>query len=147
MDGMRFEGVTLLTDDVAGMARFYENVLGFEVTERTDDYVALDGGDKRLAIFQRSGRSDVTHDHAAYRGSRGAPTVELNFICANPAAVHAKYAELVANGAIGIAEPVEQQWGHVAGFFADPDGNIHSLFAVMPEPRGGSTGLPSLWLP
>ena len=132
MDDMRFEGVTLLVDDVAVMAEFYENVLGFAVTERQDDYVAFDGGDKRLAIFRRSGRNEHTDD-PVYLEPRSGQTVELNFICPTPEIVRAKYAELVERGAVSIAEPVEREWGHLAGFFGDPEGNIHSLFAVLPD--------------
>jgi len=129
---MTFEGITLLVDDVAAMAAFYENVLGFVVTEREADYVALDGGDKRLAIFTRSGRNDVTND-PVYLEPRSGQTVELNFICPSPEIVRRKYAELVEKGAVAIAEPAEREWGHLAGWFADPEGNIHSLFAVIPE--------------
>ena len=129
---MTFEGITLLVDDVAGMAAFYENVLGFAVTEREADYVALDGGDKRLAIFKRSGRNHDTND-AVYLEPRSGQTVELNFLCPSPEIVRRKYAELVERGAVAIAEPAEREWGHLAGWFADPEGNIHSLFAFLPE--------------
>ena len=129
---MTFEGITLLVDDVAVMAAFYENVLGFTVLERTDEYVALDGGDKRLAIFRRTGRYDHTGD-ALYLRPRGGQTVELNFLCTTPEAVRTKFAELVERGAVAISEPTEREWGHLAGWFGDPEGNIHSLFAVLPE--------------
>nr|WP_170314990.1 hypothetical protein [Saccharibacillus brassicae] len=42
------------------------------------------------------------------------------------------YNEYVSKGAVGIAEPKVVAWGHTTGFFADPEGNIHSLFAVNP---------------
>jgi catechol 2,3-dioxygenase-like lactoylglutathione lyase family enzyme len=130
MDDMRFEGVTLLVDDVAGMAEFYENVLGFAVTERQSDYVAFDGGDKRLAIFRRTGRNEHTGD-PLYLEARSGPTVELNFLCTSPEIVRAKYAELIDRGAVSVSEPVEREWGHVAGFFGDPEGNVHSIFAIV----------------
>jgi len=133
MDDMKLEGITLLADDVAGLADFYENVLGFAVTERAPDYVAFDGGGKRLAIFLRLGMGANTFDHPSYREPHGGQSVELNFECSSPAVVREKYAELVERGAVSIAEPVEKEWGHVAGFFADPEGNIHSIFAVIPE--------------
>jgi len=132
MDGMRFEGVTLLVEDVAVMAAFYENVLGFTVTERTDDYVALDGGDKRLAVFKRSGRYEHTGD-PVYLEPMSGKGVELNFLCPTPETVRSTFAELVERGAVPVSEPAEREWGHLAGWFADPEGNIHSLFAVLPE--------------
>jgi catechol 2,3-dioxygenase-like lactoylglutathione lyase family enzyme len=130
MDDMRFEGVTLLVDDVAGMAEFYENVLGFDVTERQSDYVAFDGGGKRLAIFRRTGRNEHTGD-PVYLEPRSGQTVELNFLCPSPEIVRTRYAELVDRGATSVSEPAEREWGHVAGFFGDPEGNVHSIFAVL----------------
>ena len=132
MDDMTFEGVTLLVDDVEIMAGFYENVLGFEVIERSPDYVALDGGDKRLAIFKRAGRNEHTGD-AVYLEPKSGQAVELNFRCPTPETVRAKFAELVERGAVPVSEPAEREWGHLAGWFADPEGNIHSLFAILPK--------------
>ena len=126
-----FEGVTLMADDVAGMAAFYEHGLGFDVAVREPDYVALATAGIRLAIFRRSGMLAHTHDHVSFRESRAGQAVELNFECATPEDVRTRFTELVANGATAIAEPAEQDWGHLTGFFADPEGNIHSLFATI----------------
>jgi uncharacterized glyoxalase superfamily protein PhnB len=132
MTGIVFEGVTLLADDVAGMAEFYEHALGFEVAVREADYVALGGTGVRLAIFRRSGMRRHTHDHPSFRAERRGQAVELNFECASPDQVRVRFAELVRHGATAVAEPAEREWGHLTGFFADPEGNIHSLFAVIP---------------
>lgn len=132
MTGIVFEGVTMLADDVAGMAEFYEHALGFEVAVRETDYVALAGTGVRLAIFRRSGMSQHTHDHPSFRADRRGQSVELNFECDSPDQVRARFAELVRRGATAVAEPADREWGHLTGFFADPEGNIHSLFAVIP---------------
>lgn len=34
---------------------------------------------------------------------------------------------------MNIAAPVVKPWGHTAGFFGDPEGNVHSLTTVNPE--------------
>lgn len=125
------EGITLLADDVAAMAAFYEEALGFEVAVREPDYVALATPGVRLAIFRRAGMGAHTHDHTSFRDARSGQAVELNFECATPGDVRARFADLVDRGVTAIAEPAEQDWGHVTGFFADPEGNIHSLFAVI----------------
>ncbi|MFD0482251.1 VOC family protein [Kineococcus sp. GCM10028916] len=133
MTGIVFEGVTMLADDVAGMAEFYEHALGFEVAVREADYVALGtGAGVRLAIFRRSGMGRHTHDHPSFREPRRGQAVELNFACASPEEVRTRYAEVVARGGVAVAEPVERDWGQIAGFFADPEGNVHSLFADLP---------------
>ena len=130
---MMLEGVTLLADDVAGMADFYEHALGFEVAVREPDYVALGGPvGVRLAIFRRAGMGAHTHDHPSFTTPRSGQAVELNFQCASPDQVRTRFAELVEHGAVAIAAPMERDWGHLTGFFADPEGNIHSLFAVLP---------------
>jgi catechol 2,3-dioxygenase-like lactoylglutathione lyase family enzyme len=133
MNRIVFEGVTMLADDVAGMAEFYEHALGFEVVVREPDYVALGGTGVRLAIFRRSGMGQHTHDHPSFQAERRGQAVELNFECDSPEQVRERFAELVRLGAIAIAEPAERDWGHLTGFFADPDGNIHSLFAIIPD--------------
>ena len=131
MTGIALEGVTLLADDVAAMADFYENALGFEVAVRESDYVEFGGTGVRLAIFRRSGMGEHTHDHPSFRSVRAGQAVELNFECATPDLVLTRFDELVERGAVAVAEPAERDWGHMTGFFADPEGNIHSLFAVM----------------
>jgi uncharacterized glyoxalase superfamily protein PhnB len=133
MTGIVLEGVTLLADDVAAMAEFYENALGFEVLVRESDYVALGVAGVRLSIFRRAGMGEHTHDHPSFRSARAGQAVELNFECATPDLVRARFADLVERGAVAIAQPVERDWGHVTGFFADPEGNIHSLFAVIEQ--------------
>lgn len=44
--------------------------------------------------------------------------------------VYRIYQEIVSKGATSITEPKLMDWGQTTGFFADPDGNIHSLFAI-----------------
>lgn len=127
------EGVTLMADDVAAMAAFYEHGLGFDVAVRETDYVALSTTGIRLAIFRRSGMGAHTRDHPSFRQSRSGQAFELNFECATEDEVLALFTELVAYGATPIAEPTEQSWGHLTGFFADPEGNIHSLFTTIPH--------------
>ncbi|WP_298743861.1 hypothetical protein [uncultured Microbacterium sp.] len=39
-------------------------------------------------------------------------------------------AKITAHGGALVAASVLTDWGHYTAFFADPEGNIHSLFAV-----------------
>jgi catechol-2,3-dioxygenase len=55
MTRIALEGITLLADDVAVMGAFFEDVLGFEVTVRESDYLALANDGVRLAVFRRAG--------------------------------------------------------------------------------------------
>jgi uncharacterized glyoxalase superfamily protein PhnB len=121
----------MLADDVEAQAVFFETVLGFEVLVREPDYVALANDGVRLAIFRRAGMSAHTQGHPSFTAARSGQAFELNFECETTVDVSSRYADLVARGATDIGAPVVQDWGHFTGFFGDPEGNIHSLFAVV----------------
>jgi catechol 2,3-dioxygenase-like lactoylglutathione lyase family enzyme len=129
----RLEGITVLADDVAQLAAFYRDALGLRVAVSEENYVAFGGDGIRFAIFSRTLMGAHTHDHPDYRTAFTGQAFELNFQCASPDGVSARFAHIVANGGRSIAEPTEKHWGHFTGFFADPEGNIHSLFSVLPE--------------
>ena len=131
MASIALEGVTVLTDDVAGLAAFFEVGLELEVTVREEHYVAFAGAGVRLAIFRRGLMGANTYDHTSFRGPRGTQAFELNFQCASADEVERAFRRVVAHGATSVAAPVETNWGHCTGFFADPEGNIHSLFAEL----------------
>jgi uncharacterized glyoxalase superfamily protein PhnB len=125
------EGITVLADDVLRLASFYRDALGLAPIVEEEFYVAFGGEGIRLAIFSRPGMGANTHDHADYRTPFTGQAFELNFQCASRREVDERYSWLSSHGAEPIAEPIETDWGHYTGFFADPEGNIHSLFAVL----------------
>ena len=133
MAPIALEGITVLADDVDGLARFLERALELPVAVREEHYVAFDLPGVRLAIFRRALMGANTSDHPSFRGARGRQTFELNFECVDAAEVDRTFARVVAHEATAIAAPVETKWGHYTAFFADPEGNIHSLFAVLPR--------------
>lgn len=122
MTDVRLEGITVLAGDVQRLADFFDGVLGFRIAVREDAYVELQTEGVRFAIFARALMGGNTHDHPSFAEQRRGQAFELNFECTR----------VVARGAQLIAEPVETSWGHFTAFFADPEGNIHSLFAVLP---------------
>ncbi len=63
---IRLEGITVLADDVAELAAFYERALGFRTVVREDAYVAFVDEGIRFAIFSRPHMSDYTDGHPAY---------------------------------------------------------------------------------
>lgn len=127
----RLEGITVLADDVAALGAFYRDALGLTVDVEEDSYIAFAGDGIRLAVFSRAGMLANTHDHHAYRARFTGQAFELNFECRDRAEVDERFAWPSAHGAEPVASPVETDWGHYTGFFADPEGNIHSLFAVL----------------
>jgi uncharacterized glyoxalase superfamily protein PhnB len=57
---------------------------------------------------------------------------ELVFPLQSPEEVDTAYAGIVANGATPIKGLANMPWGQRIVFFADPDENIHELFADLP---------------
>lgn len=129
---VKLEGITVLADDVAALAAFYRDVLGFKAVVEEDHYAEFENEGIRLAICVRSLMADNTNRHPSFLESRKGQAFELNFECESPDAVRERFAAFAAKGAVPVSEPQEMDWGHTTGFFADPEGNIHSLFAVNP---------------
>lgn len=129
------EGITVLADDVGRLAAFYRDALGMTIEVQELNYVAFGGEGIRFAVFSRAQMGPNTHDHAAYRTAFSGQAFELNFQCTDANAVSTRFEHLIRNGAQSITEPKTMTWGHFTGFFADPEGNIHSLFAVLPPGR------------
>ena len=129
------EGITVLADDVGQLAAFYRDALGMTIVVEEQNYVAFGGEGIRFAIFSRAQMGPNTHDHAAYRTAFTGQAFELNFQCTDAGAVSERFEHLIRNGAQPIAVPTAKAWGHFTGFFADPEGNIHSLFAELPRER------------
>ena len=55
------------------------------------------------------------------------------FRCESPAEVDQVYAELLAVGGRGYKEPWDAFWGMRYAQLEDPDGNLLSLYALLPE--------------
>ncbi|MNG23783.1 Glyoxalase-like domain protein [compost metagenome] len=117
------------------LANFYRDVLGFRIVVEEADYVEFDNSGVRLAICSTPLMADNTNAHPSFLEERRGQSFEFNFQCDSPEEVRTLYQEYVSKGATAIMEPKEKHWGHVTSFFADPDGNIHSLFAVIPESK------------
>lgn len=54
---------------------------------------------------------------------------ELAFPCEDPNDVDESFTQLIRGGATPIHEPQNMPWNQRTALFADPDGNIHEIFA------------------
>lgn len=124
--------ITILTGDVPAMVRFYSDVLGFTTQTEVGEYVEFASEGVRFAICARSIMVEAT-GHTAFRKPAAGRSFELAFPCASPAAVDEAYADIVDRGATPIKGPADMPWGQRTAFFADPDGNVHELFADLPQ--------------
>jgi lactoylglutathione lyase len=124
--------ITILTDDVPRLTAFYRDVMGFAVRQDLGVYVEFHHAGVRFAVCARS----ILHEasgHASYTEAHRGQAFELAFPCGEPAEVDRVYAEIVVQGATPVHAPADMPWGQRTAMFADPDGNIHELFADLPK--------------
>jgi lactoylglutathione lyase len=122
--------ITVLADDVPTMVQFYRDVLGFQVASDLGQYVEFAHEGVRFAICTRSVMANATK-HPSFKLPGSGQAFELAFPLDTPEALERAYTEIVAGGAIPVAGPALMPWGQKTAFFADPEGNIHELFADL----------------
>src|SRR5690606_38394228 len=124
----RIDLITIVTGDVRRMVAFYRDVLGFVIAGDMHNYVEFESEGVRFSICDRDVMYDAT-GHESYTGEASGQRLELAFPVPGPEAVDRLYRELVGRGATPIKGPADMPWGQRAAFIADPDGNIHEIFA------------------
>ena len=129
----RIGSVTILADDALGLVKFYCATLGFSVKNAHNDYVELDNDGVRFAICSRA-TMEIATGHSSYGETRSGQMFALAFPLRTHEEVDQTYADVLTRGAIPVQSPRTMPWGQRAVFFADPEGNIHELFADLPRP-------------
>lgn len=113
------------------MVSFYKNTLGMEIIQLVENrYCEFKHDGTRFAITT----NDVMHGltkHKSYQETTRGQRLELAFLVDTPADVDTSYSELITKGATAVTPPADMPWGQRAAFFADPDGNIHEVFANL----------------
>jgi len=120
--------ITIWTDDIERMKNFYTQVLGFKIKSDLGGYVEFENDGVRFAICVRTAMKPYSDE---YTKKASGQTFELAFPCDSPDDVDAAYIKLIAAGATPIHEPENMPWNQRAALFADPDGNIHEIFADL----------------
>ena len=124
--------ITIITEDIQNLLRFYCEGLGFSIKTNLDKYVELKQEGVRFAICERSVMYEAT-DHPSFLETKRGQSFELAFPLNTPGEVDTAYEDIVRKGAVPIQAPTTMPWGQRTAFFADPDGNIHELFANLPK--------------
>lgn len=121
---MRLDGFGLFVEDMAGMIRFYRDVLGFEIKEGEDTsnvYLVKDG-----TLFLLYGRNDfekmTSRRYEYVKGLNG--HFEMALYVDTFEEVDAVYRMAVENGATPVLEPELESWGQRTCYIADPEGNL-----------------------
>lgn len=120
--------ITIWTDNVEKMKEFYTGVIGFEAINDLGDYVEFQSSGVRFAICNRSVMVGFSQE---YMKKPSGQTFELAFPCNSKEDVDKSYDRLVSLGAVPIHEPQDMPWNQRTALFADPEGNIHEIFAEL----------------
>jgi uncharacterized glyoxalase superfamily protein PhnB len=96
------------------------------------EYVEFANDGVRFAICARSVMARAT-GHPDFETARRGQSFELAFSLDRPETVDRTYADILERGATPVAAPASMPWGQRTAFFADPEGNIHELFADLPQ--------------
>ncbi len=120
--------ISIATDDVARLVKFYKDVMGFTGDDDDGDYVELEHDGVRFAICARSLMYKLSN-HDSYKERAPGQRFELAFWLPNKDDVDTTFDEIVKKGATSILAPHDMPWGQRTALFADLDGNIHEIYA------------------
>jgi len=120
--------ITIWTNNIGVMKKFYNEVIGFKIKTDLGNYVEFENMGVRFAICMREVMDKYSGE---YRKQADGQLFELAFPCLNPEDVDKSYNELITKGAIPVHEPQNMPWNQRTALFADPDGNIHEIFAEL----------------
>ena len=124
--------IGIITSKFQEMLLFYRDVLGFKVRIEMESYVEFENPGVRFAISTHKVMTEATKHKSFSQGRRG-QSFELAFLVQSPGDVDKTYDEIVKKGATPVKSPEDMPWNQRAAFFADPDGNIHEVFAELPK--------------
>ena len=119
------EHTAIASHDIAALARFYTDVLGFVINYQSPN-----------AIFVKSPNGVMLElIHAAEdRGPQTMKTQGIRHIALSVSDFDAAYENLKKHNVTFLAEPQESK-GNKVVFFSDPDGNyLHLLYRATPLP-------------
>ncbi len=120
--------ITIWTENIEPMKKFYNEILGFEVKNDLGEYVEFQNEGVRFALCERK----VMYSYSAqYEEKSSGQNFELAFPCSNIEDVNETYEKLIGSGVKGIQPPKNMPWNQRTALFSDPDGNIHEIFCAL----------------
>jgi catechol 2,3-dioxygenase-like lactoylglutathione lyase family enzyme len=122
---MDFVSIRIITDDVAGLAGFYERTTGVQAAWANENFAELVTGSATLAIAS-TGTVPLFAPGAARPADNN--TVIIEFLVDDVDAVHRNLAGVVADF---VTEPTTMPWGNRSLLFRDPDGNLVNFFTPV----------------
>ncbi|MDP3386503.1 MAG: VOC family protein [Eubacteriales bacterium] len=120
--------VTIWTDNIDPMKKFYKEVMGFEIINDLGEYVEFKNEGVRFALCERNIMVSFSDE---YKNKANGQRFELAFPCESVEDVDKSYAIILDKGAVGVKSPKNMPWNQRTALFKDPDGNIHELFCDL----------------
>lgn len=94
--------ITIWTNNIDTMKKFYNQVLGFNIKNDLGNYVEFENEGVRFAICMR----DIMNNYSSeYENKASGQSFELAFPCEAPSEVDESFVQLIKNGATPIHEP------------------------------------------
>ena len=127
---MNFVSIRIITGDVRGLVRFYEQVTGLPARWGNENFAELSTAAGTLAI---AGTQTVPVFAPGAARAADNRSVIIEFLVDDVDAVYDKLAGFVGEV---VTEPTTMPWGNRSLLFRDPDGNLVNFFTpVTPEAR------------
>jgi uncharacterized glyoxalase superfamily protein PhnB len=114
----------LVTEDVAGLAAFYQRLVGAAVP-LNDYYVEVPAGPMTVGFSKRRFTEDCA-DAVACREPAQPREVILDFMARD---VDTEYRRIAAIGVDWVLRPATQPWGSRSMIFRDPEGHLVNVFS------------------
>lgn len=112
-------GITLWTDDLERLFRFYAETVRLPLHSKHDDFVAFELGDIRFNIGRHSNVNGPSADPYRVMPHLGVDDI------------HQEHQRLTAQGVEFIRPPEQESWGGWVATLKDPDGNILQLLQLV----------------
>jgi catechol 2,3-dioxygenase-like lactoylglutathione lyase family enzyme len=122
---MHFASIRLITDDVARLAGFYEQVTGHEARRHSPDFAEVVLPGATLAIGSSATVKLFGEGSAEAAANR---TAIIEFRVDDVDAEFARLRPLIGEV---VQEPATMPWGNRSLLFRDPDGSLVNLFTPV----------------
>ncbi|SFE46365.1 Uncharacterized conserved protein PhnB, glyoxalase superfamily [Actinopolyspora alba] len=121
---MRLVSVRVITNDVARLVEFYEQVTGLEARRPAEQFAELVAPSCKLAIGSAETMALFSAGAAVPESNR---TAILEFLVEDVDGEYERLRSLAVSPEI-VQQPTTMPWGNRSLLFRDPDGNLVNLF-------------------
>ncbi|GAB2747941.1 VOC family protein [Amycolatopsis magusensis] len=126
---MQLVSVRVITNDVARLAEFYEQVTGLGARRPAEQFAELVGPSCTLAIGSAETMALFSAGAAVPESNR---TAILEFLVEDVDREHERLTSLALVPEI-VQEPTTMPWGNRSLLFRDPDGNLVNFFTPLTD--------------